>query len=164
MKDPTGVLIFWVYHISIRKGTFKGFFPSKISQISLSYWLFSCFSNVGWIDLRISPTPASDHPPISSLAVASRTHLLAYPLLLRPVNTIFLWLALCLQSTMSPKSHQNYSTKVRAAITCPVYQHLWVSYTSLSLGFYHNCKSVAWEGRVHFFHKLAGRSKGTNHV
>ncbi|KAB0337893.1 hypothetical protein FD755_025424 [Muntiacus reevesi] len=37
---------------------------------------------------------------------------------------------------MSSKIHQNYSTKVEAAINCLLNMHLQASYTYLSLGFY----------------------------
>lgn len=67
----------------------------------------SYLNNIGWNRPNdLLPAWASDHPLISSPAEASRT----ISLLLRIV-TPFLWLAPCLQSTMSSHIHQNYSTR-----------------------------------------------------
>ncbi|KAF3824590.1 hypothetical protein GH733_009924 [Mirounga leonina] len=59
------------------------------------------------------------------------------------------------QSTMSSQIHQNYSTKVEAAINYLVNMHRQASYIYLSLGFYFGHDNVALEGMGHFFHELA---------
>ena len=56
---------------------------------------------------------------------------------------------------MSSEIHQNYSTKVEAAINHLANMHLQASYTNLSFGFYINHDNVALEGVDHFFQELA---------
>ena len=60
---------------------------------------------------------------------------------------------------MSSQIRQNYSTEVEAAVNCLVNMHLWVSYTSLSLGFYFDCDDVALEGMGHLFLQV-GQGEG----
>ncbi|XP_036900896.1 ferritin light chain-like [Sturnira hondurensis] len=50
---------------------------------------------------------------------------------------------------------QNHSTKVEAAINCPVNLYLQASYTYLCLGFYFHCQDVALEGVGHISQELA---------
>ncbi|XP_036030438.1 ferritin light chain-like [Onychomys torridus] len=56
---------------------------------------------------------------------------------------------------MSSQVHQNYSTKVEAAVNHLVNLHLWASYTYLSLGYYFDRDDMALEGVGHFFPELA---------
>ena len=60
---------------------------------------------------------------------------------------------------MSSQIRQNYSTEVEAAVNCLVNMHLWVSYTSLSLGFYFDYDDVALEGMGHLFLQV-GQGEG----
>ncbi|VFV41390.1 ferritin light chain [Lynx pardinus] len=66
---------------------------------------------------------------------------------------------------MSFHTHQNYSTKVETTVNCLINVHLWVSYTSLSLGFYFDHHDVALENIGHFFRKLAEKkSESAEHL
>ncbi|XP_012930169.1 ferritin light chain 1-like [Heterocephalus glaber] len=66
---------------------------------------------------------------------------------------------------MTSQIHQNYSTKVEAAVNRLVNLHLWASYTYLSLGYYFNRGDVALAGVGHFFCKLAKeKCEGAEHL
>ena len=61
---------------------------------------------------------------------------------------------------MSSQIHENYSTKVEAAINRLVNLHLWASYTYLPLGFYFNQDNVALEGTGYFTRVGQGEAQG----
>ncbi|KAF3830193.1 hypothetical protein GH733_001618 [Mirounga leonina] len=61
---------------------------------------------------------------------------------------------------MNFQIHQNYSTKVEAAINCLVNMQLQASYTYLSLGFYFDHDDVALKNRGHFFELVDKKPKG----
>ena len=62
---------------------------------------------------------------------------------------------------MSSQIHENYSTKVEAAINCLVNLHLWASYTYLSQGFYFDQDNVALEDVSHFCELAENKCEGT---
>ncbi|CAO2578031.1 Ferritin light chain 1 [Lemmus lemmus] len=59
---------------------------------------------------------------------------------------------------MTSQIHQNYSTKVEAAVNRLVNLHLRASYTYLSLGYYFDRDDVALEGVGHFSANWSRRS------
>lgn len=120
----------------------KGTFEVSSQQIHLWYWLLKNNKRIncsrqsldlslasavlGEIDPRFVPilqSPLQLQPPRPSLC---------HPLLPTTVNTRFCGWLLVPQSTMSSQNTQNYSKKVKAAITHLVNLHLWASCTSLS--------------------------------
>lgn len=114
-------------------------------------------------DLGMPLLPASNQPPSSfqspswdppQLSSASETS-----------QHCFLTLTLYFETTMGSQVHQNYSTKVEAAINCRVNLHLQASYIYFSLAFYFNLSGVVLEGVGHFFPEL-GKEKlgGSKHL